>query len=168
MQRHDHHGSRFNLTGGPSGATPATLTALGAPIMNHLDPAFGALYDETAELLRQAFDTAGAPGTRRSGLSHVPSAAFPSVHVVGSSPVCLQGHEDDGRRLSQEPLLFTSHTGRGLRQPDKGYLASLHMRSEKLLPRVALAENAAPVVASDGEPVMGRKVRLRPGERGPH
>jgi pyridoxamine--pyruvate transaminase len=52
---------RFNLTTGPSGATPATLAALGGPIMNHLDPAFGALYEETAELLRQAFGTASAP-----------------------------------------------------------------------------------------------------------
>jgi hypothetical protein len=32
-------GPQFNLTGGPSGATAATLAALGSPIMNHLDPA---------------------------------------------------------------------------------------------------------------------------------
>lgn len=36
----------FNLTGGPSGATAATLAALGQPILHHLDPAFGALYQQ--------------------------------------------------------------------------------------------------------------------------
>ena len=34
----------FTLTGGPAGATAATLAALGRPILHHLDPAFGALY----------------------------------------------------------------------------------------------------------------------------
>ena len=47
----------FNLTSGPSGATPATLAALGRPILHHLDPAFGALYQQTVELLQQAFGT---------------------------------------------------------------------------------------------------------------
>ena len=47
----------FNLTSGPSGATPATLAALGRPILHHLDPAFGALYQQTVELLQQAFST---------------------------------------------------------------------------------------------------------------
>jgi pyridoxamine---pyruvate transaminase len=51
----------FNLTGGPSGATAATLAALGRPILHHLDPAFGALYQQTTELLRQAFQTAPSP-----------------------------------------------------------------------------------------------------------
>src|SRR5215469_16756457 len=52
---------QFNLTGGPSGATPATLAALGSPILNHLDPAFLALYEETVRLLQRAFETDDAP-----------------------------------------------------------------------------------------------------------
>ena len=51
----------FTLTTGPIGATPATLAALGRPILNHLDPAFGALYEQTVELLRLAFETGSAP-----------------------------------------------------------------------------------------------------------
>jgi hypothetical protein len=51
----------FNLTGGPSGATTATLAALGRPVLHHLDPAFGALYQRTAELLQQAFGTRESP-----------------------------------------------------------------------------------------------------------
>ena len=51
----------FNLTGGPAGATPATLAALGRPVLHHLDPAFGALCQRTAELLQQAFGTRESP-----------------------------------------------------------------------------------------------------------
>jgi len=51
----------FNLTSGPAGATAATLAALGRPILHHLDPAFGALYQRTVELLRQAFGTRESP-----------------------------------------------------------------------------------------------------------
>jgi len=51
----------INLTSGPAGATAATLAALGRPILHHLDPAFGALYQRTAELLRQAFGTRESP-----------------------------------------------------------------------------------------------------------
>ena len=61
----------FTLTPGPAGATPATLAALSQPILHHQDPAFLALYGETAELLRRAFGTAGHP------------VIFPGEAVVG-------------------------------------------------------------------------------------
>jgi len=51
----------FTLGTGPAGATAATLAALGRPILNHLDPAFGALYTETVELLQLAFETGLSP-----------------------------------------------------------------------------------------------------------
>jgi pyridoxamine--pyruvate transaminase len=51
----------FTLTGGPAGATPATLAALGRPILHHLDPTFGALYEQTADLLQAAFGTSVSP-----------------------------------------------------------------------------------------------------------
>jgi pyridoxamine--pyruvate transaminase len=51
----------FTLTGGPAGATPATLAALGRPILHHQDPAFAALYERTAALLQRAFGTSQAP-----------------------------------------------------------------------------------------------------------
>jgi pyridoxamine--pyruvate transaminase len=51
----------FNLSAGPSGATPATLAALSRPVMNHQDPVFAAFYEETADLLRRAFETERTP-----------------------------------------------------------------------------------------------------------
>ena len=61
----------FTLTPGPAGATPATLAALGQPILHHQDPAFRALYGETVELLHRAFGTASRP------------VIFPGEAVVG-------------------------------------------------------------------------------------
>ena len=52
---------QFNLTGGPTGAAPATLAALGRPILHHLDPAFGELYQQTAGLLQRAFEASQSP-----------------------------------------------------------------------------------------------------------
>lgn len=52
---------QFNLTGGPTGAAPATLAALGRPILHHLDPAFGEFYQQTAGLLQRAFETSQSP-----------------------------------------------------------------------------------------------------------
>lgn len=51
----------FTLTPGPCGATPATLAAMSRPILHHQDPAFLALYAETAGLLGRAFGGAGDP-----------------------------------------------------------------------------------------------------------
>jgi pyridoxamine--pyruvate transaminase len=51
----------FTLTGGPAGATPATLAALGKPILHHQDPAFAALYEQTVRLLQLAFGTRQSP-----------------------------------------------------------------------------------------------------------
>lgn len=54
-------GPAFNLASGPAGATAVTLAALSQPILHHLDPAFGALYQQAAELLQRAFGTSLAP-----------------------------------------------------------------------------------------------------------
>ncbi|HEX3921649.1 MAG TPA: hypothetical protein VHY31_05150 [Streptosporangiaceae bacterium] len=51
----------FTLASGPSGATPATLAALGRPVLFPYDPAFLELYADTVELLRRAFGTRRAP-----------------------------------------------------------------------------------------------------------
>lgn len=74
----------FSLTTGPAGATAATLAALARPVLHHLDPAFGALYEQTAELLRQAFGTAQAP------------VILPGEAVVGleAAAASLIGHGD--------------------------------------------------------------------------
>ena len=54
-------GPAFNLASGPAGATAVTLAALSQPILHHLDPAFGVLYQQAAELLQRAFGTSLAP-----------------------------------------------------------------------------------------------------------
>jgi pyridoxamine--pyruvate transaminase len=110
MQQTDHHAPRFNLTGGPSGATAATLAALGSPIMNHLDPAFGALYEETAELLRQAFGTAGTPviihGEGVVGLEATAASAIGPGDVVLNlvSGVFGKGYGHWARRHAREVI----------------------------------------------------------------
>lgn len=48
---------RLLLGSGPSPVPQRVLDALATPTIGHLDPAFGALMDETAELLREAFVT---------------------------------------------------------------------------------------------------------------
>src|ERR1700753_3279454 len=49
----------FTLTPGPSGATPATLAAMSRPLLHHQDPAFLALYAETAAMLGRAVGPGG-------------------------------------------------------------------------------------------------------------
>jgi len=51
----------FTLTAGPTRATPATLSALGRPILYPYDPAFLELYAEMIELLREAFAAPETP-----------------------------------------------------------------------------------------------------------
>lgn len=48
---------RLLLGSGPSPVPQRVLDALATPTIGHLDPAFGALMDETAALLREAFRT---------------------------------------------------------------------------------------------------------------
>src|SRR5260370_12146543 len=76
----------FTLTGGPVGATAATLAALGRPILHHLDPAFGALYLQTVELLQRAFETEQSPvilqGEAVVGLEAAAASLISSEDVV--------------------------------------------------------------------------------------
>jgi alanine-glyoxylate transaminase/serine-glyoxylate transaminase/serine-pyruvate transaminase len=48
---------RLLLGPGPSDAHPRVLTAMGTPLLGHLDPEFLVILDETKELLRQVFQT---------------------------------------------------------------------------------------------------------------
>lgn len=111
MSRHDQFlGPQFNLTGGPSGATAATLAALGRPIMNHLDPAFVELYAQTAELLRQAFGTAQTPvilhGEGVLGLEAAAASAIGPEDVVLNlvSGVFGKGYGYWARRHAREVI----------------------------------------------------------------
>jgi pyridoxamine--pyruvate transaminase len=76
----------FTLTPGPSGATPATLAAMSRPVLHHQDPAFLALYAETAGLLRRAFgadeDPVILPGEAVVGLEAAAAALISPGDVV--------------------------------------------------------------------------------------
>jgi pyridoxamine--pyruvate transaminase len=105
-------GPAFNLTGGPSGATAATLAALGRPVPHHLDPAFGALYQRTVDLLQQAFGTWESPvilpGEAVLGLEAV------AASLIGPRDVVLN--------------LVTGIYGRGYGEWARGFLLRRHPR----------------------------------------
>lgn len=100
----------FNLTGGPTGATPATLAALSRPILHHLDPAFGAFYQETVELLRRAFGTSVAPvilqGEAVLGLEAAAASLIGAGDVVLNlvSGMFGRGYGDWARRYAREVI----------------------------------------------------------------
>jgi pyridoxamine--pyruvate transaminase len=100
----------FNLTSGPAGATAATLAALGRPILHHLDPAFGALYQRTVELLRQAFGTRESPvilqGEAVVGLEAVAASLIGPGDVVLNlvSGMYGRGYGEWARRYAREVI----------------------------------------------------------------
>jgi len=102
--------TQFNLTGGPSGASAATLAALGSPILNHLDPDFVAFYAQTAELLRQAFGTPQVPvimhGEGVVGLEASAAGAIGPEDVVLNlvSGVFGKGYGSWARRYAREVI----------------------------------------------------------------
>jgi pyridoxamine--pyruvate transaminase len=100
----------FNLTGGPTGATPATLAALARPILHHLDPAFGTFYQETVELLHRAFETNQAPvilqGEAVVGLEAAAASLIGPGDVVLNlvSGMFGRGYGDWARRYAGEVI----------------------------------------------------------------
>jgi pyridoxamine--pyruvate transaminase len=100
----------FNLTGGPTGATPATLAALARPILHHLDPAFGTFYQETVELLGRAFGTTEAPvilqGEAVVGLEATAASLIGPGDVVLNlvSGMFGRGYGDWARRYAREVI----------------------------------------------------------------
>jgi len=100
----------FTLAAGPAGATPATLAALGRPILHHLDPVFGALYEETTELLRRAFETGPSPvimhGEAVLGLEAAAAGLIGSGDVVLNlvSGMYGRGYGDWARRYAREVI----------------------------------------------------------------
>ena len=100
----------FNLTGGPTAATPATLAALARPILHHLDPAFGTFYQETVELLRRAFGTTVAPvilqGEAVLGLEAAAASLIGPGDVVLNlvSGLFGRGYGDWARRYAREVI----------------------------------------------------------------
>lgn len=64
---------RILMAPGPSGVHPRVVQAMSAPLVGHKDPFYLAIMEETADLLRQVFQTANQatfalPGTGGSGM----------------------------------------------------------------------------------------------------
>ena len=103
-------GPAFNLASGPAGATAATLAALSQPILHHTDPAFGTLYQETAELLRRAFGTEPTPvilpGEAVTGLEAAAASLIGPQDVVLNLVSGMYGqlYGDWARRYAQEVI----------------------------------------------------------------
>jgi len=84
---------RLLLGAGPSNVDPRVLKALGAPIVEHLDPYFMEVMDETVELLRYAFKTENhitmpISGTGSAGME---AAICNLVERGDSAIVCVNG-----------------------------------------------------------------------------
>ena len=103
-------GPAFTLAAGPAGATADTLAALGRPVLHHLDPAFGALYAETVELLRLAFGTGPSPvilqGEAVVGLEAAAASLIGSGDVVLNlvSGMFGRGYGGWARRYAREVI----------------------------------------------------------------
>ena len=101
---------QFTLASGPAGATAATLAALGRPILHHLDPAFGALYQQTVELLQGAFETRTSPvilqGEAVVGLEAAAASLIGAGDVVLNlvSGMYGRGYGDWARRYAREVI----------------------------------------------------------------
>ena len=124
----------FTLASGPSGATAATLAALGRPILHHLDPAFGALYAETVELLRLAFETAPAPvilqGEAVVGLEAAAASLIGAGDVVLNlvSGMYGRGYGDLARRYAREVIEVEVPYDRAV--PAASVAAAFHRRPD--------------------------------------
>ena len=103
---------RLLMGPGPSSVEPRVLTAMSQPTLGHLDPAFLAVMDSIASMLRQAFRTANPltltiSGTGTSGMeAAVANIVEPEDRVV----VCVAGYfgarmAQMVRRVGGEPIL---------------------------------------------------------------
>ena len=86
------------------------MAALSQPILHHTDPAFGALYAETAELLRRAFGTEQAPvilhGEAVVGLEAAAASLIGPQDVVLNLVSGMYGrfYDDWARRYAREVI----------------------------------------------------------------
>jgi len=110
---------RLLMGPGPSSVEPRVLAAMSQPTLGHLDPAFLAMMDSIASMLRQAFRTKNPltltiSGTGTAGMeAAVTNIVEPSDRVV----VCVAGYfgariADMVRRVGGDPILVEVPWGR--------------------------------------------------------
>ncbi|MCS7120591.1 MAG: alanine--glyoxylate aminotransferase family protein [Candidatus Bathyarchaeota archaeon] len=110
--------SRLLLGAGPSNVDPCVLKALSLPIVDHLDPFFMRVMDETVELLRYCFRTRNyitfpISGTGSAGME---SAICNTVQRGDDVVVCVNGFFGERmaemvRRCGGNPILVEADWG---------------------------------------------------------
>jgi alanine-glyoxylate transaminase/serine-glyoxylate transaminase/serine-pyruvate transaminase len=91
---------RLLLGSGPSPVPQRVLDALAQPTIGHLDPAFGALMDDTAQLLRDTFGTANRVALPISGTGSAGMDAMVVNFVRPGDRVVCGVHGLFGERMS--------------------------------------------------------------------
>ncbi len=93
---------RLLLGSGPSSVPQRVLDALAQPTIGHLDPAFVAIMEETADLLRQAFATENAATFPVSGTGSAGMEALVVNFVDPGDRVVCGVHGLFGERMADE------------------------------------------------------------------
>jgi alanine-glyoxylate transaminase / serine-glyoxylate transaminase / serine-pyruvate transaminase len=93
---------RLLLGSGPSPVPDRVLRALALPTIGHLDPAFAALMEETAELLRATFGTANRATLPISGTGSAGMDAMVANFVEPGDRVICGVHGLFGERMADE------------------------------------------------------------------
>lgn len=113
--------ARLLLGSGPSPVPERVLTALAHPPVGHLDPAFGALQDEVAAMLREVFGTANRvtfplSATGSGGMqAMVDTLVAPGDRVVVGVCGAFGARMADAlRRAGAEPVLVEAQWGRAI------------------------------------------------------
>ena len=154
----------FTLATGPAGATPATLAALGQPVLHHTDPAFRALYGETVGLLREAFGTPTDPvilqGEAVVGIEAAAASLIAPGDVVLNLVSGIYGaiFGDLARRFAAEVIEVTTGYDRSIdpqavrdalaRRPDVAVVAAVHCETPS--GTVNDLDAIGPIVAAHG------------------
>jgi alanine-glyoxylate transaminase/serine-glyoxylate transaminase/serine-pyruvate transaminase len=93
---------RLLLGAGPSPVPERVLRALAQPTIGHLDPAFAALMEETAELLRATFETTNRATLPISGTGSAGMDAMVVNFVAPGDRVICGVHGVFGERMADE------------------------------------------------------------------
>jgi alanine-glyoxylate transaminase / serine-glyoxylate transaminase / serine-pyruvate transaminase len=93
---------RLLLGSGPSPVPQRVLDALAAPTIGHLDPAFAAIMEETADLLRTVFGTANQATLPVSGTGSAGMDALVANFVEPGDRVVCGVHGLFGERMADE------------------------------------------------------------------
>ena len=94
--------TRLLLGSGPSPVPQRVLDALAMPTIGHLDPAFGEVIDETAELLRRTFRVAHPATLPISGTGSAGMDAMVANFVAPGDRVVCGVHGLFGERMADE------------------------------------------------------------------